>query len=78
MPAPHKHRADFERLLGRGEFVEAKELAGMCLRQNPRDGEAWLAVARCAIGCLGYQYKIRITSSSVRHRKKWKARAFAR
>ena len=49
MPPAPKHRAELERLLARGEWVEAKELAAAVLARNPRDGEAWLATGRCAI-----------------------------
>ena len=50
MPTTPKQRIELERLLAQGRFVEAKELAGTIIEQSPRDGEAWLAVARCAIG----------------------------
>ena len=47
---PNNPKADLERLLSRGDFLNAKNLAGEILRRNPRDGDAWFAVARCAIG----------------------------
>jgi hypothetical protein len=50
MPPPVNQRAELQRLLQRGDFMNAKHLAGDMLRRNPRDGEAWLGVARCAIG----------------------------
>jgi len=50
MPTTPKQRVELERLLAQGRFVEAKELAASILEHSPRDGEAWLAVARCAIG----------------------------
>ncbi|MEY4943442.1 MAG: hypothetical protein RL254_1623, partial [Planctomycetota bacterium] len=50
MPPPVNQRAELQRLLQRGDFLNAKHLAGDMLRRNPRDGEAWLGVARCAIG----------------------------
>ena len=50
MATTPKQRIELERLLAQGRFVEAKELAGTIIERSPRDGEAWLAVARCAIG----------------------------
>lgn len=50
MPTTPKQRVELERLLAQGRFVEAKELAASVIEHSPRDGEAWLAVARCAVG----------------------------
>ena len=46
MPTTPKQRVELERLLAQGRFVEAKELAASVIEHSPRDGEAWLAVAR--------------------------------
>lgn len=48
--APVNPKVELERLLNQGDLIAAKALAGELLKRNPRDGEAWLAVARCAIG----------------------------
>jgi hypothetical protein len=50
MAPPINQRAELQRLLQCGDFVNAKNVAADMLRRNPRDGEAWLGVARCAIG----------------------------
>jgi hypothetical protein len=50
MPPAPKHRAELERLLAQGDFLRAKETATAILERNPKDGDAWLAAARCAIG----------------------------
>ncbi|MFM8639115.1 MAG: tetratricopeptide repeat protein, partial [Planctomycetota bacterium] len=50
MPPAPKHKTELERLLNANQFDQARLLAADVLRKNPRDGEAWLGLARSAVG----------------------------
>jgi len=50
MPPAPKHKTELERLLNANQFDRARLLAADVLRKNPRDGEAWLGLARSAVG----------------------------